>query len=674
MPRPASISAVPSPATAKLLCAACLAASACQPSPAPPQPGPLQAGTASALLPAPLGIGTAGFNGIGASGASSPYADRYPATTRIHGHPDLQALYLSRGEGFELILVRTDMVAVVQQVRDAILAELGSRLGRDLDHALVIGATHTHSGPGRFIQGNLYELIADAFFPAWYERLVDAVADVVEAAYLDLSPAELGTAVAQAPDGHGDRRCEDGVETTDDALPLILVTKDGQPSALWMSYAVHGTVLGIEEGTFSQDVSGAIEEHVAARFDAPLTVAMFNSWGADMAPGDPQPPDSPTLSLMPDGFDRMDRIGEYLAGVVEAAVAGISTTNEPPLLARTTRYPIDRTLIGYGPGEFEYDYGGVYCSSSQSTCDEVMDLYPELDDGCIPFPEDSPAPFSSLFTVGQLGGFHFTTWSGECSTGLAAEVRANMAAGAGLGGPEEALFFGYANDYLGYQLQEEDWWHGGYEASGSMWGPKQGEYMKAVQGELFADWLASKDGGEDAPEPGASLSFSPPAAPPLFDTAGAAWEAEEALDFGEVAEEPEAAPPPDAVVRFSVFGADPWWGAPRAILQVRSMVDGTWADVARRDERPYDSNSYGFWTELSPEPAYADSEYPAQRRFRWTFHLPLARRGTGVAGSEDGFGLPGDGAAPGYRFRVELPAAAGGEPMEIVSAAFVPGG
>ena len=52
-----------------------------------------------------------------------------------------------------------------------------ARLGRPLDDALVFAATHTHAGPGRLLDGGgLFDLIADSFFPEFYERMVDAAA------------------------------------------------------------------------------------------------------------------------------------------------------------------------------------------------------------------------------------------------------------------------------------------------------------------------------------------------------------------------------------------------------------------------------------------------------------------------------------------------------------------
>ena len=86
-------------------------------------PGPFQVGVAEVRMPVPLGIGTAGFNGLfGAPNSDSPFADRYPATAHIHGHPDFKIIAMSRGPGHEVVLVRSDMVAVIQQLRDAAAA------------------------------------------------------------------------------------------------------------------------------------------------------------------------------------------------------------------------------------------------------------------------------------------------------------------------------------------------------------------------------------------------------------------------------------------------------------------------------------------------------------------------------------------------------------------------
>ena len=214
------------------------------PTPAPLEPGVFQSGAARVRMPMPLGIGTAGSNPIGGEASSdSPYAKNFPATTRLHGHPDIRAIAYSRGEGFEVILVRSDMIAMLAQLRDEVVAELLVRTGRDYDDALVFGATHTHSGPGRFVQG-FYSVITDSFFPAFYEALVASAADVIEQALADLAPAEMAVVQATAPEAHDDRRCEDGLDYTNDTTPLIVTRKDGVVE----SVAVHRLARGGDDG------------------------------------------------------------------------------------------------------------------------------------------------------------------------------------------------------------------------------------------------------------------------------------------------------------------------------------------------------------------------------------------------------------------------------------------
>ena len=62
---------------------------------------------------------------------------------------------------------------------------------------------------------------------------------------------------------HSDRRCEDpSPDYVNGSLPILAIEQEGVLQALVMSYAIHGTVLNIDELTLSQDVSGGIEQAV----------------------------------------------------------------------------------------------------------------------------------------------------------------------------------------------------------------------------------------------------------------------------------------------------------------------------------------------------------------------------------------------------------------------------
>jgi hypothetical protein len=603
-----------------------------------PRPGSLQVGVAKVKIPAPLGIGTAGFAGFTVAGHPSPFADLFPATERLHGPPQFRAAVISRGPGFEAVFLRADLVGVFQQLRRAVVLELEQRMGRDLDDALIFGATHTHSGPGRLIKGNsILDLIADSFFPEYYDRMVKAAADAVERAYQDLQPGELGHVVADASAAQSDRRCEDGPDHVNGALPALLLRRQGRVDAVVLSFAVHGTILPIEDLNLSRDVSGGIEQAVESSFDGPVTALFFNSWAGDVAPGAPKVP-ARSGAPQPDGYDQMEQVGLAVAQALAKQLPAVTWQTKPEVRLRTYRFRINRELIGYGEGEFPYPYGAVFCGQNvESDCDPKTKVS-NLDTACLPFNKQASLPDQTLFTVGRVGGLLLTTFPGEPGTRLAEAISSDVAKGAGGG---EVMFVGYAQDYTGYSLTEEDWWQGGYEASGALWGPRQGEYLR----EQIAKHAALA--GAAVEEPLAPLApFAAGTFTPRVATA--------AESSGDVIEKVKPSYGPTDVVTFTVAGGDPWLGAPVATLQTADGEVMTW-----RGGAPVDSNSYAFYVDLIPTPSYKDEPAANSRQFAWRFSMPVRHK--------HDIGLPE--LAGSYRLSVALPTA-GGDAKTVTSAAF----
>ena len=620
-----------------------LACTGTEPDEALPDPGPLEAGMAHARIPAPVGIGTAGYGGFGSDlpNSDSPFAEIYPATKNIHGHPEIQAVVVSRGAHYEAVFVRVDAVGMFQQLRRAIVLDVEEQSGRDIDDALLIGATHTHSGPGRVIDGGgLFDLIADRFFPEYYAKLVSAVSDTILRAYDDLGAARIGTGVVDCATSHKDRRCEDGLDYTNDAIPLLAVEREGSVDALVMAYAVHGTGLGIDQLYLSRDVSGAIEEAVEDGFDEPVEVLMFNAWGGDMAPANPAEIDTQIGAALPDGFESMDRAGAAVAESVHAGLAGLTWDDEPEIRLSTHRLRIDRESIGYDDDEFPFEYGGVYCSAGDSEdCDPATEAE-GLDQACIPFPEEFPAPNQTVLTVGVLGAHHIVTFPGEPGTLLGEHVIDTISEDNGL---ESVMFLGYTQDYLGYSILEDDWWQGGYEASGALWGPRQGAYLADCAIDLFGAWASDVDVGFREPAP--IVPFEDPEFTP--------YEPETPIDLGGVAQEVEGPYDSEGVVVFAVDGSDPWLGAP-----VAEIVSESGVVVARPNGMPLDSDGYGAWVELVADPSYEDDDEATSRRFTWRFNFPVQRPTPGTTALDDGV----------YTMRVSVPTSTGAELVE--SAAF----
>ncbi len=606
---------------------------------------PLQAGIAEVRMPVPVGIGTVGYFGVNVPAEPSPFARRYPATTRVHAHPTFRAVALSRGPGHEVVFLRGDLIGVFQQFRRAVVLAAEERLGRPLDDAILFGATHTHAGPGRILDGGgVFDLIADAFFAEFYEGMVDAAATAIVEAFADLAPARLGHTWVQCKPGHADRRCEDGRDYTNDDLPLVAIERDGKLAALIVAYAVHSTALGIEDLTLSRDVAGAIEEQIEHRFTHPVLSLFFNSWGADMAPGDPHPSTTPSAP-QPNAYERMNRVGRVVGDAVHAGLGGITWEDDPEIFAQVQRVALNRTAIGYAEGEFPYRFGGVFCGGTGDTDCDVATTEVDLDKRCIPFPPAYPVPPQTELSAGRLGSLAFVTFPGEPGTLLAEELLGRLRA---RHAQTNVMFLGYTQDFTGYSILEDDWWQGGYEASGALWGPRQGAYLVDQAEQVFSRVVVDR-------RPRDPLELPPLA--PFPDAVYVPYEPAEGQQAGTIATDVAPNYARTDVVSFTVRGNDPWLGAPVATLERENGQP-----LRRSNGTPVDSDDYGFWVDLVPEPSYRSAPTVELRTFLWTFSMPASQAVPDV--------LP-DLAGGRYRLRVALPTASG--TTEVVSAPFAIG-
>ena len=614
-----------------------------------PAAGALEVGIAERRIPAPLGIGTMGFGPIGLDPNPTPFVDVYPGTERVHGELTMRAVAISRGDAHEVILVRTDTIGIFQQLREAVLDLVEERIDRRLDDSLIIAGNHTHSGPGRLLMSSgALATLAGPFFPEFYDALLDSIATVIVDAIADQAPAEIGHAIAQSTEGHSDRRCENDalpqVQEVPD-LPLVAVRREGRLDAVIGSYAYHGTVIGISDLTLTGDMGSTVEQKIEERFDHPVMVLFFNSWGADMAPGNPTPGPDETGADQPGDYDRMDRVGDVIADAIVPVLEGITYSATPDVRARTYRVDLDRASIDYEDGVFNYPHGGAFCGGSGSGDCERNTPNMGLANACVPISARENLPKQTTLTAGQLGSLFFVTAPGEWSTALAAGVLDQVRAESG----GDAMLIGYANDYNGYSIGESDWYMGGYETSGALWGPRQGDYLAARLVESFETF----HGQLDVPP------FCEPArVEPFSGYEGyALYEPEAPVGLGAITEDVPAAVTQTDIVSFVVSGSDPWLGTPVATLE-RDTGGGVFEPVIRTNGEPVDSRSYDFWIDLAVDPPYVEDEREESRTFGWRVSLPISRRSRSAIPTLSG----------PHRFSIAVPAA-GGE-MTVTTGTF----
>ena len=580
--------------------------------PQPLEPAPFQVGTARARLRFPLGVGTAGsaqFSaGGGDKGPKSRYADKYPATTAIHTHPTVHAVAVV-GKPDTVVFVRVDVIGVPQIIRQAVIAEVMDLGGPDLSQSLVIAATHTHAGPARILDNPLWAAITDSFFPELYRRVVTGIAQTALDALNDAEPAKMAFTQIDSDDLHKGRRCETDF-AADGRMPIYRFDRaDGTTKAIITTYAVHGTVIPADSHTWSRDVHGAIEMKVEERFESPVTALFFNSWSGDMTH---HLPDVTGSKGTDPRYDRLEAGGNEGADLIVAALEGVEATDKIVVQHRVARTELSREAMGYDDEEFLFEHGAVYCGLGAEEVCFPEEFNTELLDSCIPFPADEPAWPTTQVGVIRLGDSWLLTMPGEPVTELGVGV---VTAVKEATGAENVHLMGYAQDYIGYSLTEEDWYRGGYEAAGSIWGPKQGDYTAQRLLELAKHVI----GGE-------SLAFTEPAPPEVkrYDDVPE-WSVEPSTEPAGVTLQPAAEVALGDIASVAFHGGDPWLLAPTVTLE-RMDDGGGFAPYARKNGTSVGTDGYEIDLSLSPEPSYDDApDKLASRAFVWRANVATVR-------------------------------------------------
>ncbi|MFT5431519.1 MAG: neutral ceramidase [Myxococcota bacterium] len=585
------------------------------------EPTTFEVGVGRVRMPVPVGIGTAGFGQIsfGGGGPKSRFAESYPASSAIYTHPTLHTVAI-RGGGRHVVLLRVDLIGVTQEARRGVVAEVIKRGGPDLSQELTVSATHTHSGPGRLIDNELWAAIADRFFPEFYNRMVGAMADSVMEALADLEPATFGYSVLDTDELHNDRRCENA-DFLDGRLPVLRFDgEDGKVKALVMMYAVHGTIVGSSRLTLSRDFHGGMELKVEEQFEHPVTAIFFNSWSGDMSPQGGQVDE--TFGVHGD-YNAIEAAGNLLGSIVTGALDSITMTDKIVVRSGMARVPLGLEALGYGEGEFAWASGAVYCGGAgDAPCFGEEPPDPDsLQTACIPFPSSEPAPLDTMIGMFQLGDLYVAALPGEPLTELGVTMISEIATQTGV---DDVYLIGYAQDYVGYSLTEEDWFRGGYETGGSLWGPKQGDYLAARATEFAYHFVTGEDlVFESLPDPAAKAYDVPP-----LPTEGE-------IDAPAIVTQPEANYSPGDQVQVTFYGSDPWTLAPHVILEEQAE-DGSFAPVLRKSTRPVSTDGYEFELSLTTSPTYDENIGPVDRTFSWTVVFPTRRGAPSTSPVVDG--------------------------------------
>jgi hypothetical protein len=390
------------------------------------QASELRAGFGVAALPAAIGAPLGGYGGL------------WDRTSRsLHDPPEARALVLELGE-LRLGIVSLDVVIPRGELRAAVLRE-ADPLGLD---GLLLAATHTHSGPGGYIEGWLAaRLTAGSFDPAIQSGIVQAAVQALRAATEDLRAASLTTGQAEI-DLAVNRRDAEGARER--ALPMLELVRPGAPPIVLFAYGVHGTTLSASSHAFSADYIAPARVWLEARGVRALFLA---------GPLGDQGP-RPARAEVPDGQDSelawAREIGEALGSAVWAALPSLR-----PSPSTLQLHEESYALQPFAPRRF--------CA--------LWWLRPFVGGAA-----DRVLPDSVPLQAWAIGGARLLAIPAEPTSELGSELRASIAARF----PDAIPFVvAHANEWTGYALTRRGYEQGGYESCLSFQGADFGMELRA---------------------------------------------------------------------------------------------------------------------------------------------------------------------------------------------------
>ncbi|HZP38204.1 MAG TPA: neutral/alkaline non-lysosomal ceramidase N-terminal domain-containing protein [Methylomirabilota bacterium] len=395
----------------------------------------LLAGATSVAIGLPEDTPLGGYGGFPRRAWLPDLLGRHPDTfwfrpaTGVHDPIRARALVLEAG-GVRVLWLTLDLVGIdptlVSDLR-ARLDQLGLRYA-----AMVVAASHTHSGPGAYAKSDLFGLLAlDRESPRVRGRIYSAMEEAARTAERRKRPAAVGTGWSEVA-GLTESRVRGRL---DPELGLLkVVGADGKPVAVVWNYAIHGTMLGTKNFQLSGDVMGDASARIEAQLGAP---ALY----VNGAVGDVSPRER--------GWDGVASTGKLLAAAVLALWPRVAPDGDQRLTTagQTTALPAP-----------------------------ALDLHNCLG-GWVPrgtrLGLRSALPASAEITAVGVGRGAWVTIPGELDTELGLAIKAAPRAGFA-----RTFVVGLANGYQGYLLAPEHFRTASYIACGSLYGERGGEIVR----------------------------------------------------------------------------------------------------------------------------------------------------------------------------------------------------
>jgi neutral ceramidase len=419
---------------------------------------------------------------------------RKGVSTAIHDNLFASALVIS-DDVKSVAFVSLDLIGITQAFTDSVRRALSTSTGM-AERDILLCATHTHCAPAT-IQ-HFYDV--DHKLDAEYmNMLLPKVVETIEEAFAHQEEVVVKTRLVPVQGIASNRRTESGKPVDEFAGVILVEDREGRPKSLLVNFACHPTVLGPNTLEVTRDFPNYLVERLEQHFGEGVIAMYFNGTEGDLSIGHKSNLSAVGVIAPYRTFAKAKEIGERLAAYVIDALETLQP--EAPRLATKHRIvplplktypPIAEVKRAKQAALAALEKGQRAASASKLAQKDLISLqqdwlFARIDDYYASL-YDRGRPSTVLpveVSVVRLGDTAVVFLPGEIFVEIGLAIRKESPL-------PRTMFFGLANDYIGYVHTVDATREAGYEVVASRVTPEASLILVTEAAALLENSIAAQ--------------------------------------------------------------------------------------------------------------------------------------------------------------------------------------
>jgi len=252
-----------------------------------------------------IGVAIADITGPAAEVNMMGYAHFGQDTSGIHFRLFARTFIVEDLHSNRVIYCNCDLGMIDQAVKTQVATTLSKKYdGLYHNDNILVTGTHTHSGPGGYLQYLLYTIVSQGFTKKTFDAIVDGIVRSVDRAHCNLKPGRiyfkhdllLDASINRSPSAYANNSLQErsrySHDTDKDFFLMKFVDLEGQPLGVITWFAVHPTSMNNTNRLISGDNKGYASLLLEREFNGPgslpgkgpFVAAFSNSNLGDVSP------------------------------------------------------------------------------------------------------------------------------------------------------------------------------------------------------------------------------------------------------------------------------------------------------------------------------------------------------------------------------------------------------